>query len=187
MEGRDGLAGIPHERAKVRTQSRVALPPKLVRVNEAARRSRQTRLTALLHHVEVASPWRAFSRLKRGASAGVDGERLQGVLLRVRAWSERASSAGGSAHSSDDAVCELAAAGRDLQLPAVHPLLWFDPRWRFRGQAQDAEQADEAEAQATAHHSGGACTRRWPCSISGCAVCCAGTMRTMGCRATIAR
>jgi group II intron reverse transcriptase/maturase len=50
------------------------LPPNLVRVNQAARQSRQTQFTALLHHVGVASLRRAFGRLKRSASAGVDGE-----------------------------------------------------------------------------------------------------------------
>ncbi|MBM3477448.1 MAG: group II intron reverse transcriptase/maturase [Armatimonadetes bacterium] len=74
MEGRDRLGGIPSEGARVRTQSRGALPPNLVRVNQAARRSRQTQFTALLHHVDVASLRRAFGRLKRTASAGADGE-----------------------------------------------------------------------------------------------------------------
>ena len=42
MEGRDRLGRTPSEEARVRTQSRGALPPNLVRVNQAARRSRQT-------------------------------------------------------------------------------------------------------------------------------------------------
>jgi group II intron reverse transcriptase/maturase len=43
-------------------------------VNEAARRDKRTRFTALLHHVNVEALERSFRRLKRGASAGVDGE-----------------------------------------------------------------------------------------------------------------
>lgn len=73
-KGRGRHKGNLRERAEVRTQSRVALPPNLQRVNEAARRSKQARFTALLHHVDVAALERAFRRLKRKASAGVDGE-----------------------------------------------------------------------------------------------------------------
>jgi retron-type reverse transcriptase len=42
-------------------------------VNAAARRSGQIRFTALLHHVDVAALERAFKRMRRAASAGVDG------------------------------------------------------------------------------------------------------------------
>ena len=73
-KGRVRREGNPRERAKVRTQIRVALPPNLTRVNGAAKRSQQARFTALLHHVDVAALERAFRRLKRNASAGVDGE-----------------------------------------------------------------------------------------------------------------
>ena len=43
-------------------------------MNEAARRDRGTRFTSLLHHVDVAAFERSFRRIKRTASAGVDGE-----------------------------------------------------------------------------------------------------------------
>lgn len=72
-EGRSRPGGKPGERGQVRTQSRGALPANLVRVNEAARRSRQTRFTALLHHVDVDALRRAYRRQKKWASAGVDG------------------------------------------------------------------------------------------------------------------
>lgn len=72
-EGRDQPEGIAHEDAGVRTQSRVALPPNLARVNTAAHRAAQTRFTALLHHVDRAALERAFRRQRRQASAGVDG------------------------------------------------------------------------------------------------------------------
>jgi len=59
--------------ARDRTQGRVSLPAKLTQVNEAARRPRQTRFTALLHHVDDEALLRAFRRQRRAASAGVDG------------------------------------------------------------------------------------------------------------------
>lgn len=73
MEGRDQPEGSLREEAKVRTQSRVALPLTLERVNAAARQAAQTRFTALLHHVDEEALYRAFRRQKRQASAGVDG------------------------------------------------------------------------------------------------------------------
>jgi retron-type reverse transcriptase len=42
-------------------------------VNEAARRSRRTCFTALLHHVDDEALKRAFRRQRRAASAGMDG------------------------------------------------------------------------------------------------------------------
>lgn len=55
MEGRGWAEGSLGEEAKVRTQCRVALPPNLVRVNEAAKRDRKVRFTALMHHVNAAA------------------------------------------------------------------------------------------------------------------------------------
>jgi len=49
------------------------LPTHLARVNEAARRDRKARFTALLHHVSVDALERAFRRLRRKASPGIDG------------------------------------------------------------------------------------------------------------------
>src|SRR5215471_18534934 len=72
-EGRDQLGRNLRERNRVWTQSRVALPPNLARVNAAARAAVQTRFTALLHHVDTAALERAFRRQKRQASAGIDG------------------------------------------------------------------------------------------------------------------
>ena len=72
-EGRGQPEGTPREGNKVRTQSRLALPPNLARVNAAARRADRTQFTALLHHVDVEALDRAFRRQKRQASAGVDG------------------------------------------------------------------------------------------------------------------
>jgi RNA-directed DNA polymerase len=72
-EGRGRPEENLHREAEVRTQSRVALPPNLARVNAAARRAAQTRFTALLHHVDTAALERAFRRQRRRASAGIDG------------------------------------------------------------------------------------------------------------------
>jgi len=72
-EGRDQPGRSPGEGGRVRTQSRVALPFHLARVNAAARPAVQTRFTALLHHVDIAALERAFRRQKRQASAEVDG------------------------------------------------------------------------------------------------------------------
>jgi RNA-directed DNA polymerase len=93
MEGRDRRGGNLSETAKVRTQSRVALPLKLWRVYEAAKRNKQTRFTALLHHVDVTALERAFRRSKRSASAGIDGETVatyeQNLKANLQALCER--------------------------------------------------------------------------------------------------
>ena len=77
VEGRGPLEGVSLQKAEVRTQSRAALPPHLQRVHEAAKRDRKLRFTALLHHVNTASMERTFRRLRRNASAGVDGETVE--------------------------------------------------------------------------------------------------------------
>jgi RNA-directed DNA polymerase len=76
-EGRPRPEDDPSEAARDRTQGRASLPASLARVNGAARRSRQTRFTALLHHVDEAALLRAFRRQRRAASAGVDGETVE--------------------------------------------------------------------------------------------------------------
>jgi RNA-directed DNA polymerase len=63
----------PSEQARDRTLGRASLPAGLDRVQVAARGSRHTRFTALLHHVDEAALLRAFQRQRRAASAGVDG------------------------------------------------------------------------------------------------------------------
>ncbi|MET4262551.1 hypothetical protein ABIC09_007531 [Bradyrhizobium sp. S3.12.5] len=63
----------PREKARVRTHSRVALPPNLERVNAAAKDPAQTRLPALLHDIDEDALLRALRRQKRQASAGGDG------------------------------------------------------------------------------------------------------------------
>jgi hypothetical protein len=72
-EGRGRPEGEPRENARVRTQRRITLHANLARVNEAARRNKNTRFTEL-YHVDVGALERAFRRLKRSAAPGVDGE-----------------------------------------------------------------------------------------------------------------
>src|SRR5438876_10313348 len=72
MEKRERQEGITSGQAKGQTQRWQPLQPNLERVNEAARRSGQTRFTALLHHVDVAALERAFRRQRRAASPGMD-------------------------------------------------------------------------------------------------------------------
>ena len=69
------------------------MPPNLLRVNDAARRSRQARFTALLHHVDVGALERAFWRLRRAAAPGRDVmtvqhyvQDLQGRLRDLCDW-----------------------------------------------------------------------------------------------------
>lgn len=60
-----------------RTQSRIALEPRLARVHAAARSAAQTQFTALLHHIDHEALGRAFDRQRRAAAAGVDGMTVQ--------------------------------------------------------------------------------------------------------------
>lgn len=92
-EGRPRQVGNSAERERVRTQGRNNLPPNLMRVNEAAKRFRQCRFTALLHHVDEEALARAYRRLRRAAAPGVDGmtvaQYAQGLEARLRALCDR--------------------------------------------------------------------------------------------------
>ena len=83
MERRERQEGITTEQAKGRTLRWQPLLPNLRRVNDAARRSGQTRFTALLHHVDVAAPERAFRRQRRTASPGVDRVTVDTAKLKA--------------------------------------------------------------------------------------------------------
>src|SRR5260221_5360294 len=72
MERGERQEGITTEQAKGRTLRWQPLLPNFRRVNDAARRSGQTRFRALLRHVDVAALERAFRRQRRTASPGVD-------------------------------------------------------------------------------------------------------------------
>jgi RNA-directed DNA polymerase len=77
-EGRELAEGNSPERNTHRTQSRDRAPSALERVQQAARREKTQRFTALLHHVYDVDRLRtAYLALKREAAAGVDGETWQ--------------------------------------------------------------------------------------------------------------
>ncbi len=78
MEGRGLAKGNPSQHTAPRTLSRAGAPRALERVREAARRDKQVRFTALLHHVYNIEPLRAaYYALKRDAAPGIDGETWQ--------------------------------------------------------------------------------------------------------------
>ena len=75
VEGRGLAEGNSLERNALRTQRRGSAISALERVRQAARRHRQQRFTALLHHVYDSERLRAaYLGIKRDAAAGVDGE-----------------------------------------------------------------------------------------------------------------
>jgi len=75
VEGRGLAKGKPPEQNAPRTQGRSGAPSALERIRQAARRDRQQRFTALLHHVyDTERLRRAYYALKRDAAAGIDGE-----------------------------------------------------------------------------------------------------------------
>lgn len=77
VEGRGRLGRISLQEGQGRTQRRGTLLTSLQRVNEAAKRDKRARFSALLHHIDVQALWRAFLRLKRNVSAGIDGQTVQ--------------------------------------------------------------------------------------------------------------
>lgn len=74
MEGRSPTKGNTDQQNALRTQSReVGAPSALDRVREAARRDKQAKFTALIHHVTKERLRSAFFELKKNAAPGVDG------------------------------------------------------------------------------------------------------------------
>ena len=75
MEGRGLAKGNPSQQNAPRTLSREGARSALDRVREAAKRDKQVRFTALLHHVYNVEHLRvAYYALKRDAAPGIDGE-----------------------------------------------------------------------------------------------------------------
>jgi RNA-directed DNA polymerase len=72
-EGRLQPQGSPSGTQPVQTQRWSPRHAGLVRVNDAAIRSRQTRFTALVHHLTREALERAFRRLRRKAAPGGEG------------------------------------------------------------------------------------------------------------------
>jgi group II intron reverse transcriptase/maturase len=78
VEERGPAKGNSLERNALRTQGRAGASSALERVRRAAEGDRRQRFTALLHHVyDVERLRTAYLGMKRGASAGVDGETWQ--------------------------------------------------------------------------------------------------------------
>jgi RNA-directed DNA polymerase len=73
VERRAGVKGNAGQEHTLRTQGREGASQGLDRVRQAARQGKETRFTALLHHVDVARLQDAFYALKRDAAPGVDG------------------------------------------------------------------------------------------------------------------
>jgi len=73
VEGRDLAKGNTDRADTPRTQSRKGnVPSGLERVRQVARRDKQARFTALLHHVDIDCLRRAYEGINPKASAGVD-------------------------------------------------------------------------------------------------------------------
>ena len=88
-EGRVLAKRNPQERDTIRTQGRAVVQSALERVRQAARRGKEEKFTALLHHIYAVDLLReAYYALKRGAAAGVDGETWEtyGEGLEERLW-----------------------------------------------------------------------------------------------------
>ena len=73
VERRAGAKGNAGQERTLRTQGRESALQGLDRVRQAARLNKETRFTALLHHVDIDRLRDAFYALKRNAAPGVDG------------------------------------------------------------------------------------------------------------------
>ena len=73
VEGRPLPKGISHHTAAVRTPSRAAASNGLVAVRRAARKDKDAKFTALLHHITIDHLKRSYLSLERNAAPGVDG------------------------------------------------------------------------------------------------------------------
>jgi RNA-directed DNA polymerase len=74
VERREGTKGNTREPYTHRTPSRASVSPGLERVRERAKEVKKERFTALLHHVTVDLLRMSYSKLKRDAAPGVDGQ-----------------------------------------------------------------------------------------------------------------
>ncbi len=74
VEGRRLAKGNPPQQNMLRTRSREGMPSALERIGQAAKKDKELRFTALLHHVyDIDRLREAYLGLKRKAAAGVDG------------------------------------------------------------------------------------------------------------------
>jgi RNA-directed DNA polymerase len=78
VERRAGAKGNAEQQNTLLTQGRDSVAQRLGRIRQAARQSKETKFTALLHHVSIDQMREAFYALKRRAAPGVDGVTWQG-------------------------------------------------------------------------------------------------------------
>lgn len=101
MEGRGLAKGNANQRTTCRTQGRASVHRGLERVREVARKDREVRFNALLHHVTPELLTACYNRMNRKAAVGVDGvtwaeygqdlqSNLQSLLERVHSGAYRA-------------------------------------------------------------------------------------------------
>src|ERR1700694_4572232 len=101
VEPRTGTKGNVGQQSTRRAQDRESVSQALERVRQAARQRKKERLTALLHHVDLAMLRTAFYAIKRDAAPGVDGMtwetyerdldlRIEELHTRVRSGAYRA-------------------------------------------------------------------------------------------------
>lgn len=76
VEGRGLAKRNAAEQNRTRTQRRTILPSALDRVRQAARRNKDTKFTALFHHVTRENLRVSFMALRRAAAPGVDSSYL---------------------------------------------------------------------------------------------------------------
>ena len=93
MEGSELAKGNASQQNAHRTQSRESAPSALDRVRQAARRDKEAKFTALLHHVTAEALEASFYELKRKAAPGVDGVTWEqygtGLTTNVRELHDR--------------------------------------------------------------------------------------------------
>jgi RNA-directed DNA polymerase len=93
VEGRGPIKGNTSQTAVARTQSRSATSIGLRGVREAAKKDRNVRFTALLHHITVEMLRDSFHALQRNAAPGVDGvtwrDYEEGLMDRLHDLHER--------------------------------------------------------------------------------------------------
>jgi hypothetical protein len=93
VEGRAMTKGNTGEERTNRTPGRGNVSPGLQRVREAARKNKEQKFTALLHHVNEELLVESYYSLKRKAAPGVDGvtwkEYGEGVEGRIKELHDR--------------------------------------------------------------------------------------------------
>jgi RNA-directed DNA polymerase len=126
-EPRAGAKGNAPQTDTRRTPSRASVSPGLERVRRAAKRNKEERFTALLHHVDIDLLRQAYFWLKPEAAPGVDGvtwaeygqgleQKLEDLHGRVHRGSYRASPS----------------RRRYIPKPDGRQRHWASPRWRTR-------------------------------------------------------